>query len=86
MRIDPEMLFPPPFLNGLIPPPPPLALHHQIAPPTINTNTIDSAFPSTLDVIPGVARAMPMQHAISNAFAFGGNIATVIFSRAQAGT
>lgn len=61
-----------------------LALHHQIAPPTINTTRIDSAFPTTLDVIAGHAREMPMRHAISNAFAFGGNIATVVFSRTPA--
>ena len=58
-----------------------LGLYHQIAPPTINTSEIDSAFPVRLDVIPGQARAMPMQHVMSNAFAFGGNIATVVFSR-----
>ena len=58
-----------------------LGLHHQLAPPTINTTEIDAAFPIRLDVIPGQARAMPMRHAISNAFAFGGNIATVVFSR-----
>lgn len=58
-----------------------LALHHQVAPPTINTTEIDSDFPVKLDVVPGQARALPMRHVMSNAFAFGGNVATVLFSR-----
>jgi 3-oxoacyl-[acyl-carrier-protein] synthase II len=57
-----------------------LAIHHQMAPPTLNTKTVDPAFPGALDVIPGEARPMRIRHAMSNAFAFGGNIASVVFS------
>jgi len=57
-----------------------LAIHHQTAPPTINTSSVDPTFPGHLDVIPGKARPMRIRHAMSNAFAFGGNVASVVFS------
>ncbi len=57
-----------------------LSIHRQMAPPTLNTRVTDDGFPSTLDTIPGVARPLVLRHVLSNAFAFGGNVASVVFS------
>lgn len=59
-----------------------LALRHQQLPPTINTETIDTSFPSPLDVVPTQARVAKLTNLMSNAFAFGGNVSCVIFSQA----
>lgn len=59
-----------------------LALQHQQLPPTINTKTVDPAFPASLDVVPDEARSAELTHLMSNAFAFGGNVSCVIFSQA----
>lgn len=56
-----------------------LAIHHQIAPPTINLNTPDPA--CDLDYVPNVARPMEIEAAISNGFGFGGHNATLLFKR-----
>src|SRR3954469_24512663 len=57
-----------------------LALRDQVAPPTLNFENPD---PGTegIDIVAGAARAMPMQHAISNGFGFCGVNASVIFRR-----
>jgi 3-oxoacyl-[acyl-carrier-protein] synthase II len=57
-----------------------LALRDQIAPPTLNLENPDPAADG-IDIVAGVARPMPMQHAISNGFGFGGVNASVIFRR-----
>ncbi|WP_448044219.1 beta-ketoacyl-ACP synthase II [Bradyrhizobium liaoningense] len=57
-----------------------LALRDQVAPPTLNLENPDPAAEG-IDIVSGKARAMPMQHAISNGFGFGGVNASVIFSR-----
>ncbi|MGY3508698.1 beta-ketoacyl-ACP synthase II [Bradyrhizobium lupini] len=57
-----------------------LALRDQIAPPTLNLDNPDPAADG-IDIVAGVARPMPMQHAISNGFGFGGVNASVIFRR-----
>jgi 3-oxoacyl-[acyl-carrier-protein] synthase II len=57
-----------------------LALRDQIAPPTLNLENPDPAA-NGIDIVAGVARPMPMQHAISNGFGFGGVNASVIFRR-----
>jgi 3-oxoacyl-[acyl-carrier-protein] synthase II len=57
-----------------------LAIHHQRVPGTLNTREVDPSFPCSLDVVPGHARPMALTHVLSNAFAFGGNIASVVFS------
>ncbi len=54
-----------------------LALRDQIVPPTINLNDPDSA--CDLDFVPNEARKMPIRHAMSNSFGFGGTNATLIF-------
>jgi 3-oxoacyl-[acyl-carrier-protein] synthase II len=57
-----------------------LALRDQIAPPTLNLENPDTAA-GGLDLVGGQARAMTMEHAISNGFGFGGVNASVIFRR-----
>jgi 3-oxoacyl-[acyl-carrier-protein] synthase II len=56
-----------------------LALHHQVAPPTMN---IEQADPDCdLDYVPQTPRAMPMRYALSNSFGFGGTNATLLMKR-----
>ncbi|NUR14153.1 MAG: beta-ketoacyl-ACP synthase II [Bradyrhizobium sp.] len=57
-----------------------LALRDQIAPPTLNLENPDAGADG-IDIVAGTARPMPMQHAISNGFGFGGVNASVIFRR-----
>lgn len=60
-----------------------LAIYHQVAPPTLNTVAIDPDFPVDLDVIPAKGRSMRIRNALSNAFAFGGNVASVVFGEVR---
>ncbi len=56
-----------------------LAIHHQIAPPTINLdNPSDEC---DLDYCAHHARDLPMQVAISNSFAFGGTNGSLVFGK-----
>jgi nodulation protein E len=55
------------------------ALHSGVLPPTINYTTPDPA--CDLDVVPNVARAMQVEAALSNSFAFGGLNAVLAFRR-----
>jgi 3-oxoacyl-[acyl-carrier-protein] synthase II len=56
-----------------------LAVHRQVAPPTIN---LDHADPECdLDYVPHVKREMPMTYALSNSFGFGGTNAALLFRR-----
>jgi 3-oxoacyl-[acyl-carrier-protein] synthase II len=57
-----------------------LAVHHQIAPPTINLVNQDPA--CDLDYVPNSAREMKITHALSNSFGFGGTNGTLVFGRA----
>jgi nodulation protein E len=56
-----------------------LSLHHGVLPPTANFTAPDPE--CDLDVIPNVARAMAVEAALSNSFAFGGLNATLVFRR-----
>jgi 3-oxoacyl-[acyl-carrier-protein] synthase II len=56
-----------------------LAVHHQIAPPTINLDCADEA--CDLDYVPNQARRMPIEYALSNSFGFGGTNAALLFKR-----
>jgi len=56
-----------------------MALHDQIAPPTINYHTPDPE--CDLDCVPNAARKMEIRHALSNSFGFGGTNAVLLLSR-----
>jgi nodulation protein E len=56
-----------------------LTLRHQVAPPTANFEQRDPE--CGLDVIPNVARPMPVGAAMSNSFAFGGLNAVLVLGR-----
>jgi len=54
-----------------------MAVHEQIAPPTINLVNQDPK--CDLDYVPNTARKMKIQVAISNSFGFGGTNGTLVF-------
>ncbi|HEY6095615.1 MAG TPA: beta-ketoacyl-ACP synthase II [Gallionellaceae bacterium] len=56
-----------------------LAVHHQIAPPTINIFEQDPE--CTLDFCPNTARNMKIDVAVNNNFGFGGTNGSLIFRR-----
>jgi 3-oxoacyl-[acyl-carrier-protein] synthase II len=56
-----------------------LAVHHQLAPPTINLDDPDPA--CDLDYVPNVKRPLAITYALSNSFGFGGTNAALMFKR-----
>ncbi|MCW2293773.1 3-oxoacyl-[acyl-carrier-protein] synthase II [Pseudomonas sp. BIGb0408] len=60
-----------------------LALRDQVAPPTLNLGEPDERA-AGLDLIALTARKMPITHALSNGFGFGGVNASVLFRRWEA--
>jgi nodulation protein E len=56
------------------------AIRHGIVPPTANFDQADPA--CDLDIVPNVAREMPVRAALSNSFAFGGLNAVLAIKRA----
>jgi len=58
-----------------------LAIHDQVAPPTINLQTPDEG--CTLNYVPNVAQQRRIEHAMSNSFGFGGTNGSLLFSRYQ---
>jgi 3-oxoacyl-[acyl-carrier-protein] synthase II len=56
-----------------------LAIHNQVAPPTINLDDPDPE--CDLDYVPHQSRQMPIQYALSNSFGFGGTNAALLFKR-----
>ena len=56
-----------------------LAIRRQIAPPTINLETPDEG--CDLDYVPGQARPMEIEYALTNSFGFGGTNGALIFRR-----
>ena len=56
-----------------------LAIHQQVAPPTINMFNQDPQ--CDLDYVPNTARQMNIKVALSNSFGFGGTNGTLVFSR-----
>ena len=57
------------------------ALRDGIVPPTANYTDPDPA--CDLDVVPNVARSMPVRAALTNSFAFGGLNSTLVLRRAS---
>jgi 3-oxoacyl-[acyl-carrier-protein] synthase II len=56
-----------------------LAIQHGVIPPTINLNEPDPEL--DLDYVPHSAREAELTSVVSNAFAFGGQNAVVVFGR-----
>jgi 3-oxoacyl-[acyl-carrier-protein] synthase II len=56
-----------------------LALHHKVAPPTINYQTPDPE--CVLDYVPNAARDLDIKVTVSNSFGFGGTNGTLVFKR-----
>jgi 3-oxoacyl-[acyl-carrier-protein] synthase II len=56
-----------------------LAVHHQVAPPTINLDHPDPE--CDLDYVPHTGRAMRIEYALSNSFGFGGTNGALLFRR-----
>jgi len=56
-----------------------LAIHHQVAPPTINLTNQDPA--CDLDFCANVARPMHIQYAVKNSFGFGGTNGSLVFGK-----
>ena len=59
-----------------------LAVHNQMAPPTVNLDCPDPE--CDLDYVPKVARPMKIEYALSNSFGFGGTNAALLFKRFEA--
>jgi 3-oxoacyl-[acyl-carrier-protein] synthase II len=59
-----------------------LAVHHQVAPPTINLDAPDAE--CDLDYVPNVKRPLAITYALSNSFGFGGTNAALLFKRHEA--
>ena len=59
-----------------------LAVHHQVAPPTINLDDPDPE--CDLDYVPHQSRQMAISYALSNSFGFGGTNAALLFKRYEA--
>ena len=55
-----------------------LAIRDGVAPPTINYQEPDPD--CDLDYVPNVERLLPIRHAMSNSFGFGGHNVTLVFS------
>jgi 3-oxoacyl-[acyl-carrier-protein] synthase II len=56
-----------------------LAVHHQLAPPTVNLDEPDPQ--CDLDYVPNAFRPMRIDYALSNSFGFGGTNAALLFRR-----
>jgi 3-oxoacyl-[acyl-carrier-protein] synthase II len=56
-----------------------LAIHHKVAPPTINLHEPDPE--CDLDFVPNEARSLAIDVALSNSFGFGGTNGTLAFRR-----
>ena len=56
-----------------------LAVHHQVAPPTINLQNADPE--CDLDYVPHQKREMKITYALSNSFGFGGTNAALLFKK-----
>jgi 3-oxoacyl-[acyl-carrier-protein] synthase II len=58
-----------------------LAVKNDIIPPTINTQVVDEAIPSSLNLTLGKSVHKKVNAAMSNTFGFGGHNATAVFKK-----
>ena len=58
-----------------------LAIRDQVLPPTINTENLDPALPSNLNIVGKHAIDHKVNVAMSNTFGFGGHNASIIFKK-----
>jgi len=58
-----------------------MAIKEGVIAPTINTQNLDPAIPTTLDIVLGEARQKTVNVAMSNTFGFGGHNGIVVFRR-----
>lgn len=58
-----------------------LAVRDGVAPPTATSDASDPKFGLPLDIIPRQSRKLAVEHAMSNAFAFGGCVSSLIISK-----
>jgi 3-oxoacyl-[acyl-carrier-protein] synthase II len=58
-----------------------MAIKDQVLPPTINTETLDPAVPSNLNIVRGKAIEHKVNVAMSNTFGFGGHNGIVVFKK-----
>jgi 3-oxoacyl-[acyl-carrier-protein] synthase II len=56
-----------------------LAIRDNVIPPTINTETLDPAVPSTFNIVLKEAISYPVSTTMSNTFGFGGHNGIVVF-------
>ncbi|MEZ2443082.1 beta-ketoacyl-ACP synthase II [Chitinophaga sp. RCC_12] len=59
-----------------------MSIQKGIIPPTINTQELDAAIPSTLQIVLGTAIEKTVNVAMSNTFGFGGHNGIVVFRKA----
>ncbi|WP_127534573.1 beta-ketoacyl-[acyl-carrier-protein] synthase family protein [Paenibacillus kobensis] len=57
-----------------------LAIRHGVLPPTMNYSEPDPE--CVVNVVPNAAAQQPVRYALSNSFAFGGNISTIVMGEA----
>ncbi|SDJ97856.1 3-oxoacyl-[acyl-carrier-protein] synthase II [Catalinimonas alkaloidigena] len=57
------------------------AIQESVVPPTINTQQLDPAIPTGVQILTGEAREMPVNVAMSNTFGFGGHNAIAVFKK-----
>ena len=58
-----------------------LSVVNDVAPPTINLNTLDPEIDQKLNFTPNKAQQRTIRAALSNTFGFGGHNATVVFKK-----
>jgi 3-oxoacyl-[acyl-carrier-protein] synthase II len=58
-----------------------MAIKDQVLPPTINTETLDPAVPTNLNIVRGQAIEHKVNVAMSNTFGFGGHNGIVVFKK-----
>jgi len=58
-----------------------LSIHHDIIPPTINTQTVIEEYKDAFDFVLGSPKTKKVNLAMNNTFGFGGHIATTLFQK-----